>query len=235
MRKIGVFGASGRMGKTVISLLEGEYSDRAQVSARVDASHGSLEEFSTVDAVIDFTLPEATERLTQWMSAHDGPLPALVSGTTGLSPEQHAGLMALAESTKVFHASNFSAGTAAMAAILEFAAPILRQLELTPVLSEVHHRHKQDVPSGTAKTLCDVIDAAYGSATETHSVRAGEVIGQHGVVFYGNSEQIGFSHEAQDRDLFARGAIDATLWLCDDPGSTGGYTMASYFTKRFLG
>lgn len=234
IKQIGIFGASGRMGQAVDSLLADEYSDRARVAARVDAQNGSLDDFRVVDAIIDFSLPAATDVLVRWMSAQTSALPTLVSGTTGMSGGQYAGLMALGESTRVMHASNFSAGTAAMAAILEFAAPILRQLDFTPVLTEVHHRHKQDKPSGTAKSFREVIDTAYGTATEVHSVRAGEVIGRHDVEFYGQSEQIGLSHVAQDRNLFARGAIDAALWLCDEPDLTGSYTMASYFARRFL-
>lgn len=233
-RNIGILGASGRMGSAVAGLIENEFSGEAVVAARVGGREDTLDDFSRVDAIIDFSLPAGTVRLMDWLEAQEPPLPALVSGTTGLSDEEHDRLRTLAETTRVLHATNFSPGVAAVTSILGFAAPILDQLGYRPVLTEVHHEHKQDAPSGTAKTFCRTIDPDRPSSTQVHSIRAGEVIGRHDVVFYGPSDRIVISHEAMNRDLFARGAVEAALWLCGQ--AEGGYcSMEEYFTRRYLG
>jgi dihydrodipicolinate reductase len=78
---------------------------------------------------------------------------------------------------------------------------------------ETHHRHKKDSPSGTAITLQRAISPDDPNQIQTHSIRAGEVIGEHTIGFYGRADKITLSHSAQDRSLFARGAIEVALWL----------------------
>jgi len=223
------------MGSAVARLVGADYAESAVVTAAVSEQAGRLDDFEGVDAIIDFSLPAGTERLVDWMSARSGALPALVSGTTGLDAAQRERLLALGNATRVLHASNFSPGVAAVTAILGFAAPILKRIGYRPVMTEVHHRHKRDAPSGTALALCRAIDPDEPSSTEVHSVRAGEIIGRHEVVFYGPADRIVIGHEALSRDLFARGAIEAALWLCDRPEAPGRYTMDGYFAQRYLG
>lgn len=203
------------------------------LSAQVSAAGGALADLRRADVIIDFSLPEATASLVEYLQQCGGRLPSVVCGTTGLPASVHGELAMLAESTKVFYATNFSAGVAALAGILGQAAPILRELGYTPVLTEVHHAHKVDAPSGTARTLLDVLAPDSPESVQVHSVRAGEVIGKHDVVFYGPDDQIVIGHEARDRALFARGALEAALWLEAQPERCGSYTMASYFEKRF--
>jgi 4-hydroxy-tetrahydrodipicolinate reductase len=78
---------------------------------------------------------------------------------------------------------------------------------------ETHHRHKKDAPSGTAILLNKAIESSAGNdPVQTHSIRSGEVIGDHEITFYGAADRLTLGHAAQDRSIFARGALDAALW-----------------------
>ncbi len=231
---IGIVGASGRMGRSVAALIESDYSNRATIAAKLSQESGRLDDLSAVAAIIDFSLPEGTSVLVDWLSAQPTPLPVYLCGTTGLSRAQYAQLESLSKSTPVFHATNFSTGVAALAAILKFAAPMLTTLSYTPQMSETHHVHKLDAPSGTARTLQEVIDPTGSENIEIQSIREGEVVGRHEVVFAGVADNIFIGHDASDRSLFARGAIDAALWLSELGDDSGMHTMESSFAARFL-
>lgn len=222
------------MGRSVIGLLRSDYAEQARVAAAIDTRNGSLDELLRVDAVIDFSLPAGTGVLLDWFAKQSGEMPVYVCGTTGLDDVLHGKLHELGRTMRVMHASNFSSGVAAMAAILKFATPMLTALGYAPRMTEVHHVHKLDAPSGTAKSLCRVIRPDNPASLAVTSVREGEVVGKHDVIFSGIADQLVIAHEASDRSLFARGAIDAALWLCEQAGS-GSYTMESYFQKRFAG
>lgn len=221
------------MGEAVINLISTEFSERAEAVAFANTS-GGLDDLARVDVIIDFSLPDGTAALAKWLQSLHQNVPALVSGTTGLSANILGQLEALGETTKVLHSSNFSAGIAALSSILEFAAPMLTELGYTAVLTESHHAHKLDAPSGTAKILLKVLQPESPDSVQVHSVRAGEVIGKHTVTFYSALDEICIGHEAKDRDLFARGAVDAALWLVQQPEKGRSYTMQSYFRKRYL-
>lgn len=104
-------------------------------------------------------------------------------------------------------------GVFAVSEILKQFSPQLKALGYTPVLVEAHHCHKKDAPSGTALSLQKAIDPMQPSQIQTHSIRAGEVIGEHSVTFYGAGDRITLHHSAQDRSIFARGAIEVALWM----------------------
>ena len=227
---VGVFGSTGRMGKAVIAGIEAEFSTDAAVAASVSTRAGGLDDLATVDVIIDFSLPAGTALLVDWLHGRGQRAPSLLSGTTGLNADLLGRLMALGDATKVLYSTNFSAGIAAVATILEIAAPVLAKLGYEPVLTETHHRHKLDAPSGTAKTLLEII----GDDTQTHSIRAGEVVGRHEVTFHGAQDAIVIAHDAKDRALFARGAIDAAIWLAQLPENNARFTMQSYFKRRYL-
>lgn len=222
------------MGRTIVDLVQNQYADKAEIAATIDRESGDVDALSTVDAVIDFSLPAGTATLLDWFEAQSGDMPALICGTTGLSDELQARLARIGESTVVFHATNFSAGVAAVSALLSFAAPMLIALGYTPAITEVHHVHKLDAPSGTAVTLREVMSPESPGDINISSVREGEVIGRHEITFTGSTDKIVIEHEALDRSLFARGAIEAALWLVQQRESSGSYTMESYFRKRYL-
>jgi 4-hydroxy-tetrahydrodipicolinate reductase len=236
MIQIGLLGAPGRMGQTLSRLIKSDYSTVAQISAEVgrgDSMEGLLES----DVVIDFSSPRACLEwvhtlLKQAQEAPHRPLPAVVVGTTGLTSADEQLLRKLGEQTPVLMASNFSTGVSALARILEQAAPLLQKLGYTPVLVETHHSHKKDAPSGTALSLKKTLEPPFASPIPIHSIRAGEVIGEHEVHFYGKHDRIILSHLAQDRCIFASGAIQAALWLAqnrNEPTTQGLLTLEHYF------
>jgi len=154
---------------------------------------------------------------------------ALVSGSTGLDARQQAALAAAAERIPVLWSANFSLGVALLLHLVRQAAAALPDWDCEIV--EAHHRHKRDAPSGTALSLGHAAAVGRGvdldrvAATSTREgerrdgaigfavVRGGDVVGEHTVAFYGAGERVELGHRATDRDIFARGAVRAALWL----------------------
>ncbi|MCM2322319.1 MAG: 4-hydroxy-tetrahydrodipicolinate reductase [Oligoflexia bacterium] len=212
MIRIGLLGSKGRMGTQVQRLLAAEYADRATLACAVDADEAP-EALLGCDVVIDFSSPRGMAALTRAALGSSATLPAFAVGSTGWDADGLRALENLAKRAPVLLSSNFSLGVLALTELLRSAAPILSRLGYAPVIVEHHHRHKKDAPSGTALTLSRAIAPDDPSRVQIHAVRAGEVIGDHEVSFYGTSDVITLSHHAQDRSLFARGALEAALWL----------------------
>lgn len=213
MIRVGLLGARGRMGQWVARLLSTEFSSKARLEAQPVRGE-SLATLLGVDVVIDFSLPEAFTELAREALASNSALPAFVVGSTGWKAEQRAVVEELAQRTPVLMSSNFSTGVLALQQILKNATPMLGKLGYTPVLVDTHHRHKKDAPSGTALLLTRTMETAGATAPiQTQSVRAGEIVGDHEITFYGPGDHIVLGHFAQDRSIFARGAIDAAIWL----------------------
>jgi 4-hydroxy-tetrahydrodipicolinate reductase len=211
--RIGLLGAKGRMGQIVSQLIATEYSSKATLHAapaRVDA----LEPLLACDVVIDFSSPEAMLLLTEAaLKQASGSLPAFVVGSTGWKLDDRAKLETLAAKTPVLMASNFSTGVMAVIDALKQVAPLLDKLGYKPSIVETHHVHKKDAPSGTALSLQRAISPSGPGNVPVKSIREGEVVGDHEVAFHGPADRIMFGHFAQDRSIFARGAIDVALWL----------------------
>jgi 4-hydroxy-tetrahydrodipicolinate reductase len=231
MIQIGVLGAQGRMGKLVCSLIQGEFSAKAGLKTQADRG-ANLDGLLDCDAVVDFSQPEAMLELAELALKRGPRLPAFVVGSTGWKPEQRARLEALAGKTPVLMSSNFSIGVLALLEILRSAAPLLEKLGYTPSIVETHHKHKKDAPSGTAISLQRAISPSGPGNVQTHSVRSGEIIGDHEVTFHGSADHITLGHFAQDRSIFARGAIEAALWLAGKP-ATGRITSVDSFFKEW--
>jgi 4-hydroxy-tetrahydrodipicolinate reductase len=130
------------------------------------------------------------------------------------------------------YATNFSAGAAALSAILKFAAPMLKALSYRAGITDTHHVHKIDLPSGTAKALREIVDPDGADDVKIHSIQEGEVVGKIDAVFTGASDQITIGINVEDRALFARGAIDVALWLEQLSAKSGFYTMETYLQTR---
>lgn len=231
MIRIGVLGAQGRMGEWVIRLLDTEYKNKAVLGAAVGRSD-DIDSLLSADVVIDFASPEAMLTLCQKALQHTEKLPAFVIGSTGWNSTQLAKLEKLAEKTPVLTSSNFSIGVLAALEIFRHAAPMLHAFGYTPVLVEGHHKHKKDSPSGTAISIQKALAAAYPDAIQTHSARAGEVIGDHEVSFYGAADKITIGHFAQDRSVFARGAIDVAVWLSSKKATGSLIPIQSFFQDK---
>lgn len=182
-------------------------------------SAGSLGQCPPFDVAIDFSLPEGFDALLAECVQRDA---GLVSGTTGLSGPQRSALAKAGESIPVVWASNFSVGVVVMEDLLKRAAAALPEWQVDIV--ETHHVHKKDAPSGTALSLARAIAAVAGREPEIRSRREGEVVGEHVVGFSGPGERIELRHLAGDRDIFARGALEAAVRLHDS--TAGQWSLA---------
>jgi 4-hydroxy-tetrahydrodipicolinate reductase len=167
------------------------------------------------DLLIDFTLPAGTQAAADWCAEKGVPL---VSGVTGLSADAQAALQRAARVVPVLWAANLSLGVNLLAELAARAAAVLGQ-DVTVDIEDIHHQWKKDAPSGTALMLGDTIEATRGraDAIEYHSVREGEVIGEHRVVFHLAGEDLTLGHSALDRSIFATGALRAGQWLATQP------------------
>jgi 4-hydroxy-tetrahydrodipicolinate reductase len=224
-----IHGASGRMGRALLRLAA-ERSDLAVVAA-VSARGAALAEAGAVpvlpaarlaevpafDVAVDFSLPEAFDPLLALCLARGA---ALVSGTTGLSPAQSAALDAAAARVAVLWAPNFSVGVAVLTELVRQAAAALPGWDADVV--EAHHIHKKDAPSGTALHLGAAVEAGRGRAPHYASLRAGDIVGEHTVQLAGTGERLELVHRATNRDIFARGALEAARRLAGrSPGRHG--------------
>lgn len=227
--RIAMVGASGRMG--------------AQVAAAANAANlafTALDGDAPLDdaVVIDFSTPAGFDAALDAARAHARPL---VSGTTGLTTAQFGALDDAAATIPVLWSANFSRGVNVLLHLVELAAAALPDFDAE--VFEAHHRHKVDAPGGTAIALGDAVASARSQAladvaTWTRHgatgprpadavgfqvVRGGSITGEHTVFLCGDGERVELTHRAQDRAIFARGAIDAARWLAEQP--PGRYTM----------
>lgn len=176
------------------------------------------------DVLIDFTVASAAVENIR-AAAESGV--ALVVGTTGFSPEQRETIRVAVEgNVPAVISSNFSVGVNIFWRLVREAARQLSDYDIEVV--EAHHRFKKDAPSGTAKTILDILEdeigsreKVYGRVGETerkseigvHVIRGGDIVGDHAVLFAGNHECIEVSHRAYDRAVFAEGAVRAARWV----------------------
>lgn len=231
-RHVIVCGALGRMGHEVIQLLR-EDEEYFQVIP-VDLAGGTgiyttLQGYSgPADVVVDFSHHSSIWEIMSYCETRE--LPVVVA-TTGHTEEELARIARGAEHIPVFHSANMSVGVALLARLVKQAAAIFRGCDVEII--EKHHNRKVDAPSGTALLLADVIkqeqpDAEYiygrrgiskrkPNEIGIHALRMGNVAGEHEVIFATDSQIISLKHEAQDRALFAEGAIAAMNFIVGKP------------------
>ncbi|MGK5087946.1 dihydrodipicolinate reductase C-terminal domain-containing protein [Bdellovibrionota bacterium FG-2] len=221
MIKLGLLGATGRMGQKVEGLIEKSYSNRV-----------TLAPLLRCEVVIDFSSPQGVLALVESMGAAQ--LPVYVIGSTGWTQEQQRELEPLFEKTLVVQSSNFSLGVLAFQHILRGTAPLLSRLGYIPSIVETHHIHKKDAPSGTAISIQKILNPNAPGAIATQSIREGEVVGDHLITFQGPEDRIQMGHFAEDRAIFARGAIEVALWLfqkrVDQPRAKGRVPIEDFLT-----
>lgn len=241
--KIGITGCGGRMGRMLCQAVENAGLDlvggtEISSSPLIGSALGSgvvyanpHELFAVADAVLDFTAP-AVSVLNAEIAAETGKI--LVIGTTGLSGEQQSKIAHFAEKTRIVFAPNMSIGITLLQAFVEKAASILDPSYDIEVV-EMHHKNKVDAPSGTALALgkaaavgrnvalndvaCYSRDGNIGARPVGEigfaTLRGGDVVGDHTVIFAGEGERIEFTHKASSRAVFANGAVRAALWAND--------------------
>jgi 4-hydroxy-tetrahydrodipicolinate reductase len=247
---IGVTGATGRMGGTIISAAANRDVDVTFAVSRdpdVNAVQGvsihpsaridELLETTDTDVVLDFTGPESSVAYAQ--AAVEAEVPILV-GTTGFDTSQWNILRECGESIPVLHGANFARGIQALIDAVEAALATIPEYDVE--VTETHHNAKRDAPSGTANVILEQVEAVrdrdegnrvHGRVGEqpretgeigVHARRAGDITGEHEVLLAGNDEALSLSHRAGSRAVFAEGALDAAAWLVEQ--SPGFYRFA---------
>jgi 4-hydroxy-tetrahydrodipicolinate reductase len=235
--RIAIAGALGRMGKAVALAAAGRPD--VAIAARFDREgvegEGLVplsEALSAAQVVIDFTTPAASVQIAERAARQAGL--ALVVGSTGFSAEQDAAIAKAAASVAIVKAGNYSLGVNMLMGLVRQAAAALPANMWDIEVFEAHHRRKVDAPSGTAKMLGNAAAKGRGAdylgdaPVDRNGVRqegqigysvlrAGGIIGDHSVSFVSDNERLVLSHVAQDRGLFADGALAAALWVRDKP------------------
>jgi len=224
---ITVGAAIERPGSSLVGADVGELIGRDATGIRIVDDLAAV--IGEIDVLIDFTQPAATVANASLCA---GAGVAMVIGTTGLSDEQDEQLQRAAQGTAMCRASNFSTGVNLAFKLLQQAAAVLGD-EVDVEIVEAHHRHKVDAPSGTALSMGEVVAttlkrnlkdvAVYGREGQTGArdrstigfatVRAGDVVGDHTVIFASEGERLEITHKASSRMAFARGAVRAAVWL----------------------
>ena len=229
--------ACERDGHPAVGRVVGDLAGLGALGVAVSDSAEGI--FRSAEVVIDFTAPAATASHATFAARHGV---ALVVGTTGLSAVHEAALAEAAHKVAIVRAANFSIGVNLLLALSEKVAATLGP-DYDVEIVEMHHRHKKDAPSGTALALGEAVAAGRkvsfkdvavrgrdgitgervtGSIGFT-SLRGGDVIGDHTVMFASEGERIELTHKASHRRIFAKGAVRAALWLKGRP--PGLYSM----------
>jgi 4-hydroxy-tetrahydrodipicolinate reductase len=235
-RGVALAGAVEGAGAEVIGCDSGELAGLGRNGVVVTAAVEPL--LANADGLIDFTVPKATVALAELMARHGL---VHVIGTTGLSEADEAAITAAAKRAIVVKSGNMSLGVNLLAALVKRVAKTLDQ-DFDIEILEMHHNRKVDAPSGTALMLGRAAAAGRGIELALRntmsrdggarrsgdigfaSLRGGTVVGDHSVIFAGTAERIELVHKAEDRMIFARGALKAALWARGRPA--GLYSMA---------
>lgn len=258
--KVGVIGAGGRMGRMLIEAVNDNPQTtlnaaiERQGSSLVGADAGEVAAIGhlnvqivddlqavvdDIDVLIDFSLPDATEKNMQVCAEHNV---AMVIGTTGFNEQQEQVLEKASEKIAIVYAGNYSTGVNLSLKLLEMAAKAFGT-EADVEVIEAHHKHKIDAPSGTAYMMAEAVAdargqnlkdvAVYGREGQTgereagtigiHAIRGGEIIGDHTVMFIADGEVVEITHRARARMTFAAGAVRAATWVIQQ--EVGQYNM----------
>ena len=258
--KVGVIGAGGRMGRMLIEAVNDNTQTtlsaaiERQGSSLVGADAGEVAAIerldvqivdnlqaviSDIDVLIDFSLPDATEKNMQICAEHNV---AMVIGTTGFNEQQEQVLATASEQIAIVYAGNYSTGVNLSLKLLGMAAKAFGN-DADVEIIEAHHKHKIDAPSGTAYMMAEAVAeargqnlkdvAVYGREGQTgereagtigiHAIRGGEIIGDHTVMFIADGEVVEITHRARARMTFAAGAVRAATWIIQQ--KVGQYNM----------
>lgn len=229
--KLAVLGAGGRMGRRIIELahndkeldclvalekrghpLNGREIERVKISSNLDS-------IFLADVVIDFTIPEASLENLNYILKYKKPL---VLGTTGFSEDQINKIKDASKNIGIVFSPNMSIG---VNLLFDLAGEVAKKLGsgYDIEIVEAHHKAKKDAPSGTAKKLGQVIANTTSRNITIHAIRAGDIVGDHTIIYAGGGERIEIKHQAHSRDVFALGALRAAKWIVNKP--QGLYSM----------
>lgn len=225
--KILIVGSKGRMGEALMRLAAND--PYLELTGEIDKGDNILDFIDKCDTVIEFAHHSLSPSLARTVAEHGK---ALVVGTTGHTAEERKSVEAVAQKIPVVFAPNFSIGVNLLFYLTQLAAETLGENYDQEVV-EMHHRHKLDAPSGTARRLGEILAKAAGGSYEEltmhgrhgdvgerpkriigmHALRGGDVVGDHTVHFANTGERIELTHRASSRDTFAAGALRAAQWV----------------------
>jgi 4-hydroxy-tetrahydrodipicolinate reductase len=231
MVRIIITGSKGRMGQALLSCAA--KMPELQVTGQIGRGDDLSAVIEKCDAVIDFSSHSTTPEVAAICAAHKK---ALVIGTTGLSDAEQSKVKEQKTKIPMVWSSNYSTGVNTLFWLTRKAAEILGTAFDLEVV-EMHHRLKKDAPSGTAKSLAEILAAVrkqqleqvarhgrigiVGERTASeigiHSIRGGDVVGDHTVIFANAGERLELTHKASNRDTFANGALRAAVWVVKQP------------------
>ncbi len=229
--RIAVAGASGRMGRMLIDAVEA--APDCSLSGTLDIGQDLAAGLANAQVLIDFTRPEGT--MAHLAACRERGIKAVI-GTTGFSDSKKAEIAAHAKHIALMESPNMSVGVNVVLRLLDTAARALAEGYDIEIV-EAHHRHKVDAPSGTALKMGEVVAAALGrdlkqcavygregvtgerdpSTIGFATVRGGDIVGDHTVMFCGTGERIEIAHKSASRATYAQGALRAARFLMDQP------------------
>jgi len=227
-----ITGKSGRMGQALIEAANLDHG--AEVAATHDAGEDLDAAMAGVGCAIDFTVHHFTKDVLAAALKHGT---RLVIGTTGHTDEERAAILEASKTLPIVFAPNYSIGVNTLFWLTRKAAQVLGQDRFDIEVTEMHHRHKIDAPSGTARRLLDILHEETGTSYESdvahgrvgnigprktreigmHTLRGGDVVGDHTVMFAADGERVELTHKASSRMTFAAGAVRAAIWLQGQP------------------
>ena len=231
MIKLGIAGVCGRMGRRIFELasLDKDFEISLALERKgipqIGKEIGKLKISSSpdglflVDVFVDFTTADASEVNLDYVARYKK---ALVLGTTGLNDKQLKKVEDVSRIVPIVFSPNMSVGVNVLFKTLPEIAKRLGS-DYGVEIVEAHHKGKKDLPSGTAKKFSQILGEATNKVVPTHSIRLGDIVGDHTVIFCGNSERIEIKHQAHSRDVFAQGALRAAKWIFGKP--PGLYSM----------
>ncbi len=256
MIRVAILGAGGRMGRMLTQAFSA--TDDIEITARIEtrdpqniaALHSSpvvtsLADAPSFDVLVDFSTPAASIAAADEVARRKA---AWILATTGLSDDDKAIVRQKCVQCALFEASNTSFGVALMNRLAAIAARALSDWDCEIV--ETHHRNKLDAPSGTALTLAQTIAASRNAASNyiferqsrrairdvndigISSLRGGSVAGEHQAIWFGDQERLEIKHVAENRAIFAHGAVKITRWLVSKPA---GVYMMNHFVDETVG
>ncbi len=228
MTNLLILGRSGRMGQALAEAAEADA--HAAVGKTHDHGENLLTAFEGVNAAIDFTVHNFTESVLNAALENNVPL---VIGTTGHSDEEKARIVEASKTLPIVFAANYSVGVNTLFYLTQKAAQILGNDTFDIEVTEMHHKHKIDSPSGTARRLLEILNDETGTSYKEdvthgregnigprpskeigmHTLRGGDVVGDHTVMFAADGERVELTHKASSRMTFSSGAVRAAIWL----------------------
>ena len=252
MIKLILSGCNGKMGTVISNLVKND--DNVEIVAgfdiNTDAPNGypvfaAPEEFNgSADVIIDFSHPACFDSVLDYAVRTNT---AVVFATTGLSDEQREAMKKASEKAPIFFSANMSIGVNLLIELVQQAAKVLEE-NFDIEIIEKHHNQKIDAPSGTALAIADAINEAVESKKEyiydrhsvrkkrsasemgIHTLRGGTIVGEHEIIFAGRDEIIKLSHSARSKEIFAVGAVNASLFLKQQ--NKGIFTMSDLLADK---